>query len=189
MDLKNIPLNKVDFDERKWQEIIENCPEKQCINYNEFFFAKAKTADAMGDPKCYEVFALLTAVSSFTLVSESNAEPYGLTARVLEDVLESHLETLQEIAPTVKDPEMRARIADLLWVKKRRFSMAELAVEAYLESAKVLEDPDRWPACAERIERATRIAVSIGSQNKGFGQVFDHIESVLGKLMATIHYF
>jgi len=99
----------------------------------------------------------------------------------LVDVIDSHLEALGDIASTSKDAEMRARIADLLWVKKHDFRMAEVAIEAYLESAKLLEDPNNWPACAVRIERATRVAVSIGPSNKGFTQVFSYIESVLDK--------
>jgi hypothetical protein len=76
---------------------------------------------------------------------------------------------------------MRARISDVLWVAKRDFRMTELAVESYLESAKTLEDPENWPNATERIERATRIAVSLGPKNKGFAQVFTHIEGVLDR--------
>jgi hypothetical protein len=181
MEFKNIPLSKPDFDACKWEEVIDQCPKKECFSYSDLFFVKAKEADANGDSKTYELFTLLAAVTAFSLRSDSNDDPYGPTERVLEDVLESHLEALGDIASTVKDAEMRARIADLLWVKKHDFRKAELAIEAYLESAKILEDPDNWLACADRIERATRIAVSIGPSNKAFTQVFSYIESVLDK--------
>lgn len=181
MAFKNIPLSKADFDACKWDEVIDQCPKKECFNYSDLFYVKAKDADATGDSKTHELFSLLAAVTAFSLRSDSNDDPYGPTERVLEDVLESHLEALGDIAPTVKDAEMRARIADLLWVKQHDFRKAELAIEAYLESAKILEDPEHWPASAERIERATRIAVSIGPSNKGFAKVFSHIETVLDK--------
>src|SRR3990172_4751575 len=181
MAFKNIPLSKADFDACNWQQVIENCPQKECFNYNQLFFGKAKEADANGDSKNYELFTLLTAATAFSLRSDSIDDVYGSSARVLDDVLDSHLETLRDIVSAVKDAEMRARIADLLWVKKREFRMAELAIEAYLESANLLEDPDHWSTCAERIERATRLAVSLGSSNKRFKQVFSHIENVLDK--------
>lgn len=181
MAFKNIPLSKGDFDACSWEEVIDQCPKKECFSYSDLFFVKAKEADANEDSKTYELYILLAAVTAFSLTSDSNDDPYDPTQRVLEDVLESHLEALGDIASTVKDPEMRGRIADLLWVKKHDFPMAELAIEAYLEFAKILEDPDNWLACAVRIERATRIAVSIGPTNKRFPQVFSYVEGVLDK--------
>jgi hypothetical protein len=188
MAFKSIPLSRADFDERNWQEISEGCPEKECLSYEPLFFAKAKEAETAGDLKGYEVFTLLGAVSSFMLRSDSNDEPFAPKAvfrnsrsAILEDIPDSHLEALKDIASTIKDAEMRARVADVVWITKRDFRMAELAVEAYLESAKTLEDPNNWPACVDRIERATRIAVSLGSKNRCFAAVFTHIESVLDK--------
>ena len=92
MAFENISLSKADFDACNWEEVIENCAQKECSNYNQLFFAKAKEADANGDQKNYELFTLLTAVTAYSLRSDSNDEPYGSTARVLEDALESHLE-------------------------------------------------------------------------------------------------
>jgi len=188
MAFKNTPLSKADFDERNWQEIIDGCAEKECLRYDSLFFAKAKEAEAAGDMKGYEVFSLLGAVSSFMLRSESHDEPFGPKAvfrdsrsAIIEDITGPQLDILKDIVPTIKDPEMRARVSDVLWVAKRDFHMAELAVESYLESAKTWEDPENWPNAAERIERATRIAVSLGPRNKEFAQVFTQIEGVLDR--------
>ena len=61
---------------------------------------------------------------------------------------------------------MQARLADIVWVRKHdrkaAFQMAQLAVDAYLASARVLEDPVRWPHCFDRIRRAQQIAASLG---------------------------
>jgi hypothetical protein len=186
MAFKNIPLSKADFDERNWEEIINNCPEKECLSYDPLFFAKAKQAEAEGDVKGYEVFTLLGAVSSFMLRSDSKDEPFGPKAvfrdsrsAILEDIPEDHLVTLQELVQSTKNPEMRARLSDMLWVTKRDFLMAEVAIEAYLDSAKILVDPENWPSSVDRIERASRIAVSLGPKSKGFAQVFTYIEAML----------
>ena len=66
-------------------------------------------------------------------------------------------------------------------VRKRDFQMAELAVEGYLRSSESFENPEHWPDAADRIERATRIAVSLGPKNKKFAEVFTHIEAVLDR--------
>lgn len=188
MALANIPLLKADFEKYDWQKIIDDCAEKECLTYSRLFFAKARETEAAGDQKGNEVFTLLGAITSFMLDSESQDEPFGPIAvlknsrsAILDDLQDLHLDALQEIVSDIRDPEMRARVADVLWVTRRGFRMGELAVEAYLESADTLEDPENWPPCAERIERATRIAVSLGSKNKSFSTVFTHIESLLTK--------
>ena len=186
MAFANIPLTKADFEQSGWQKIIEDCEEKECLAYSRLFFAKAREGEAGGDQKRQELFTLLGAITSFMLKSDSKDEPFGPLAvfrnsrsAILDDLQDLHLDALKEIVADIKDPEMRARIADVLWVTRRDFRMAELAVEAYLESAKNLENPENWPKCVDRIERATRIAVSLGSRNVSSSLVFSHIEGVL----------
>ncbi len=188
MAFANTPLNKSDFEKSNWQKIIEDCDEKECLTYSRVFFAKAREAEATGDQNAKEVFTLLGSISSFMLKSDSKDEPFGPVAvlknsrsAILDDLQDLQLDALQEIVGDIKDPEMRARVADVLWLTRRDFRMGELAAEAYLESAKTLEHPENWTSCVERIERATRIAVSLGERNKPFSSAFAHIEEVLDK--------
>ncbi|MEH2069566.1 MAG: DUF4209 domain-containing protein [Nostoc sp.] len=99
-------------------------------------------------------------------------------ANVFQNLTDEHLNFLTEIAPEVSDPELQARIADILWVKKRNYRMAQLAVTAYLQSATELEDPEKWNRCFERIERALRLARKINYQAE---LVVAHIEAVLNR--------
>ena len=185
---KNIPLTKADFDGSRWHEVIDTSPEKDCLTYDSRFFAKAKEAEVAGDATQEELFTLLGAISSFMLKSDSIENPFAPKAvwrnsrsAILEDIPDAHLEVLKNIAVTIKDYEMRARVADVLWVRKRDFQMAELAVEGYLRSSESFENPEHWPDAADRIERATRIAGSLGPKNKKFAEVFTHIEAVLDR--------
>jgi hypothetical protein len=73
----------------------------------------------------------LVQLSSFMLRSDSHDEPFGPIAvfrdsrsAIIEDITGPYLDTLKDIVPTIKDPEMRARISDVLWVTKRDFRMA-----------------------------------------------------------------
>src|SRR5688500_9530698 len=118
---EKISLTKSAFDQFNWQEVIENSDRRDCFHYNRLFFAKAREAEANGQAIEHALFMLLTGVTAYSLRSDSNNEPYNSSARVLDNVLDSNLESLRQIASTVNDAEMRARIADLLWVKKRDF--------------------------------------------------------------------
>jgi hypothetical protein len=189
MPLANIPLTKDDFDRCGWREVIINCAEKECSSYYNLFFAKAREAETTGDIKAQELFILLGAITSLSLNLDSPNEPFrpymmlasGSRSASLDDVSDSHLDVLKEIAPHVADAEMCARIADILWVKKRDFRMAGLAIDSYLVSASVLEHPEHWPPCVERVQRAMQLAALLGRKSQYFPKVIGHIESLLDK--------
>jgi len=49
---------------------------------------------------------------------------------------------LQTVVPSINDPELRARVADLLWLTTHDYRAGELAVDAYLDSAtRLAPDP------------------------------------------------
>ena len=60
---------------------------------------------------------------------------------------------------------------------KRNYQMGQLAVHAYLATARRLEDPKEWVYVAERVERALQIAASLGRtlKNQLFANVIAYI--------------
>ncbi|MDH3359663.1 MAG: hypothetical protein OEL55_02230, partial [Desulfobulbaceae bacterium] len=161
MRLQNIPLSKEDFQKSGWEKILENSDKKECHSYGSEFFKKANECAENKDLTGQEVFTLLGDITSMMFKPESFSEPFGPVAviqgsrsAIVEDYNDNHLEILGEIITDIKDPEIRARIADVLWVRKKDYKMAQLAVESYLESASNLESPEHWTQPARRIERA-----------------------------------
>src|SRR6185369_14757447 len=75
-----------------------------------------------------------------------------------------------------------ARIADILWIRRRDFRMAELAVKSYLASAEVLKVSRSWIVRAERIERAVGLAASLNRTAPLFAKVIEYIEGVLDEI-------
>jgi hypothetical protein len=100
---------------------------------------------------------------------------------IVDDFDDAQLNLLSQVVADVKDAELRARIADVLWLRKRDYRMAELAVSSYLESAKISEDPQQWTATTDRVERALQLATILGRNAKPFSEVVSHIEFVLAK--------
>ena len=188
MSLKNVPLTKKDFEELQLNETIEKCDRKDCDSYFPPFFTKADEAKAVSKAKTEEIFALLGYATSMMLKPNSPTEPFtplyvlhNSRSAIIDDFSEDHLKFFGEIVLDISDPELRARIADILWVKKRDFHAAELAITAYLESATILEDPIQWTKCADRIERAVRLAASLGRNTEYLDKVISYIETVLDK--------
>lgn len=188
MLLKNIPLIKSDFEEIEWEEIIKESKSRECFYYSHLFYSKAHEIEANGDEAKSELFSLLGAITSLRLKPGSNSEPFAPVfvthdsrSPTIDDIYDEHLIFLGEIVQDIIDPEIRARIADILWVRKRDHHMAELAINSYLESATNLEDIEQWPNCYDRIERAFRLGASLG-KNSGFLNIAVlYIETVLDK--------
>lgn len=99
------------------------------------------------------------------------------------------LAILRELITTVSDPEMRARIADILWVCKRDtdrarpIQMARVAVHSYLQSAKTLEDVNEYTSCHDRIQRAAQLApLTDGKKSKEMRcLVAQHIDNLIDR--------
>ncbi|MGD1910477.1 MAG: DUF4209 domain-containing protein [Rivularia sp. (in: cyanobacteria)] len=169
----NLTLTKDDFINSGWEEIVNNSEKKECIGYSMSFWEKAEEANVAGNVKEKAVFEILAAVSGAGIKEESNEEFF---AEIFQNLTDEHLNFLAEIAPEISDPELQARVADILWVRKCVHEMAKLAVDAYLQSATELEDPQQWKSGYERIERALRLSRRIKYHTD---VVFAHIEKVL----------
>lgn len=174
----NHPLNKEDFINSGWKEVIDNSERKECYSYHMAFWNKAMKAQEAGNIREQAVFAILACVAGAEIKPESNDEFFN---EVFSNLTEEHLNFLSDIALEILDPELQARVADILWVKKRDHQMGQLAVDAYLASAKELEHPEEWSYCTDRIERALRLARTINYKPEF---AVKYIEEVLNRYQA-----
>ena len=188
MPTKNTPLSIEDFNKSNWQEVIDLSEEKECHCYSSAFFKKARENEENNDKKNQEIFTVLGGITSMMLKSESHTEPYHPVAvfkdkrsAILDDYSDEVMDILSGLLSDIKDPEMRVRIGDIVWLRKRDYKAAQEAINSYLESADLLEDPEHWTPCAERIERALRLSMALGKKAESFNKVISHIESVLKK--------
>ncbi len=171
----NPPLTKDDFINSHWLDVINSSERKDCPAYNMVFWKKAQEAKEAGNVREQAVFELLAAVTGAAINPESTEESF---AEIFQNLTDEHLDFLAKIAPEISDPELQARVADILWARRRNYRMAQLAVTAYLQSATELEDPENWTWCFERIERALRLARRISYQPE---TVVAHIEAALDR--------
>ncbi|MDZ8185891.1 MAG: DUF4209 domain-containing protein [Nostoc sp. ChiSLP02] len=175
MPLINPPLTKQDFINSHWQDVINSSERKECSAYNRAFWNKVQEAKEAGNVREQSVFEILKIVTDAAIQPRSNEK---FLAKFIERLTDGDLDFLAEIVGEVSDPELQARIADILWTSKRRdyYKMAQLAVTDYLKSAVELEDPQHRIFCFARIERALWLARKI---NYKFEDVVAHIEKVL----------
>ncbi|WP_449416252.1 DUF4209 domain-containing protein [Phormidium nigroviride] len=170
----NPPLTKDDFTNTCWQDVVNSSERKDCFSYFNAFW-KAVEAQESRNIREKAVFEILAAVTSAAIKPESTEEFF---ANIFNNLTDEQLDFLTTIAPEISDPELQARVTDILWVRRRNYPMAQLAIPAYLQSATTLESPDHWTHCVDRIERALRLARKIKYQHEA---VVAHIEAVLAR--------
>lgn len=171
----NPPLTKDDFINSCWQDVVNSSERKVCLTYDSAFWQKAQEAREAGNIREQAVFEILASVTSAAIKPESTDEFF---ADIFQNLTDEHLDFLTEIACEISDPELQARVADILWVRRRNYRMGQLAVTGYLQSAAALEDPEKWNYSYERIERALRLARRINHQAD---TVVNYIETVLDR--------
>ena len=177
-----------DFAAFDWEQVLDPHPKKVIYEFEGALRRKAFEARNSGDTTRAEVFEFLTEVASFLWEPGSAGEPFkpritladGKRSRIPTDYSDHEADLLKALSPTVRDPEMRGRIADVVWERCRDHVSAEIAVGAYLESATRLEHPEDWVNAARRIERALQIALAL--RNKTLREIaVSHAESVLAR--------
>ena len=113
-----------DFEKYQWKEIIDNSQVKECRQYSNLFEIEAKKYRQSNDKNGENIFAFLGILTSFfleTLTFElSNSEKYYPNL-----FSEKNLNILNQLIENINDPEMKARMADILWshkieIKKRQ---------------------------------------------------------------------
>lgn len=180
MDTEDLKLTPQHFRDASINTLIAKAERKECHHYSSLFFNEAKKAQKNAAKKLSVVYDLLGTITGLHLQSDSRKEP--LTPNeAIDRIPAEDVNSLQECASEIEDAELRARAADLVWIRKRDHKMAELAVHSYIDSASTLEDADRWPPCFERTERAFRLSRSLGERSDTRPFVVDFIEKMLAK--------
>jgi hypothetical protein len=181
----NPPLNKQDFLNSGWQNIVDTSESKEHCFYSDGFSQKAQESQKNGHLREQTLFSFLNEIIFPDIPSNGKSESFSES---FKNLTEEQLNFLEEIVSEIDDSELKARIADILWLKKYPQGKcckqrAEWAIEAYLKSAENLESLNyfgtkMWSPCFERIQRAFRLASEIKNQSK-IDKVIQHIESVL----------
>ncbi|VBB06486.1 Hypothetical protein LUCI_1718 [Lucifera butyrica] len=185
-----------DSDSYLWEEVIDLLDEKTCLNYHSKFFEKMRSVETTDNNKSKEVYKFLGDITSLCPNYDSRDEPYkalielgASRSAILDDFIPS-IETLKELIPKITDPELRARIADVVWIIKHDYNFANIAIQAYLGSYNNLLKIEMFGPSIERIKRAVQLINYLGKNKKLYTQVTDIIENTLERFqeIVTLNY-
>lgn len=150
------------------ESLLATVEPRECFNFSQELAQLRNQPDrwSSAEAACLE-FALQ--VTGMMLRQDQPSEPYGpmfqmgaSRSAIPADFPKESLKALYPWAAGLKDAELRARFLDAIWVQAKHFQAAKEAVSAYVASAQRLLDPQHWTGYAERLERAVRLAASLG---------------------------
>lgn len=107
----------------------------------------------------------------------------GMRSGEPDDLTDEQLTALSDALATVHNPVVVARLADVLWLRRRDPEHAYTAIVAYLKSATMTESLEQWTTSAQAIQQALALAVMFQKGDPSYLQrVLDHCEAVVRRI-------
>lgn len=172
-----------DFLASEWRTAIGEAKKPDCRYFMSAFHSRAEEARSSGDAKRANLFSLLSALTSMFIDRKDSADPLKPIAQfsdgrtAIPSDFDSSLPFLSDIFPHIDDPELKARVCDVLWLRKRDFRAAREAAAAYIATAR-LDERKHWSEGTTRIERAINIA-TLSNQRDLIDDAHRHVETTL----------
>lgn len=171
---KCYPLDLVvsveDFMNCGWKEVLANTSRKGYLEMWQAFSVSARSAMEEGRKEDGKVLWLLGDACSMMLVPASGNEPFkpmavlqGRRSAVPDDLTDSDISFFSEIIDLIDDARLKARLADLCWLKQKPKSIdyALKAIDAY---SAIPLDKEAWAHDGRECwERAISLAMMLRS--------------------------
>jgi hypothetical protein len=172
------PATKADFDRVNVHRMLAGV-EQTCFAFSGALDAKARELTATGDVAGSAVLSLLADICSYGMRADDLREPFGpqwtfgdRRTAAIEDLNDEQIALLGDVYESITIAELRARVADVLFVRRRHHKYARVALDAYLESAGRLMSPDDWVDGSHRYQRALAISGAVKPEQN---RVVEHL--------------
>jgi Domain of unknown function (DUF4209) len=172
----------------RWAPFLAGLPDERFHQLEDLLYAEAKAAAAEGDRELEAFYATLGGICSYYFKPEEPLDPYGpmmvmngSRTAIPADLRDCDLDALSRMLPELRPAGLRARAADVLWIRRRDQAAAQIAVTSYIDASR--RWPDDWIHDAiEQVERALQIAAQLGRGGAYLAtQTVDRIREMLGE--------
>lgn len=157
---------------------LEAIKTRVCEYYTTEFGGAAKAAEESGDSQLAAVYQFLNVLSSFYPAFGDPAKPYrpmwimgDRRSLMPSDLLPSDYAVIKELSKWVKDPSLRARIFDVLWLEEHNHHDCREAAKFYLESALALDTEENWTFAVTQFNRGLSLASKLGRKQEAFQNI------------------
>lgn len=176
-------LTKYDFVNSQWKEAIRNAASRDCAEYHRCFENQANLESDEGKKTALHVLRLIT----FPYLTFANSSQVYEHQEYLERIPKPWYDALREFLPEVDDDELKARIADAIWLtQKKPYTLVQEAVTAYLNSISNFTNATEPLHDVNISSRLTRALVLAKKTNRGLiPQVLDAINQRINAEVTT----
>jgi hypothetical protein len=178
MNLQDQFFTKQDFIDSDCESIISEAERKDCHSYGLVFLRRINENNASRYRSKDYVFGFLAHICMPKLEVGYENEHKPINIDYIEPLVRNNIDVLKEWVNEISDVELKARIADVLWMTNRDYRMARLAMDSYLKSALRLEDV--WISCCPRLERVLRLSLKLNQENYK-NKAVDTIDNLIDK--------
>ena len=158
-----------------YEDALDRAETPVCAHYSVELLKEAQQKSAAGEGGQASVLALLRAACLLRIdTSPGTPALVPLTPSTasyatpsLDSFTDDHLAFFEAIRGGVGDPELRARLGDIVWERKHGDAPYKAALDAsahYVESAERLAEQGHWGHVTERLDRAVRLASSLNNE-------------------------
>ncbi|PYJ23827.1 MAG: hypothetical protein DME99_01735 [Verrucomicrobia bacterium] len=186
------PPSTEDITAQPWQDVARQAEHPSYTHISTKFSQKAAELEQAGDSTGASVYRFLNHIVFIHLDPDNKDQPLrpawmsptGRSAAI-EDFDEQARDTIEKLIQSTEVPLLRARFADMVWLLRKNYKMAELAATEYLAAFKQLDDSDNWAYEFACLKRGIALARMLGAKNKLFLDYVSFIESRLSSLETT----
>ena len=146
---QDLVLTEEDFNACGWEGALDDVSSKGYVLMSQAFHTAEKQAHDEGRQVHGKILWLLAGACSIMLSPDSPNDPFkpmaelhsGHRSPIPEDFHEADLAFFAQVVHAIENPWLKARLADLVWLRRRGFKFALVAI-GHLE--KCLVDSHRW---------------------------------------------
>lgn len=182
-----------DFNYKDILSVIRKSKTHECAYYSFAFsdeISKIEKINNSEDNNKVKIFQLFYKITSFYMNLDSKdifrpmIEAGGKRSALPIDLTENEKYFLFGILPQMKNNEIKARIADVLWLikypPKSAYKNVDIAINAYIKASQKLLNPSYWFSAKERLERAFQLSKSLGKdQIENYNKVHKEVEKII----------
>jgi hypothetical protein len=178
-----IEFSAVDVLERNIECFIVEADNPDCDCYYAVFNDVANECKEKADVKGVAIFSLLSRVCSLILSSSDKNEPLvnmwsleDKRSALVSDFADEEVDVFKVLLLELQNPELKARLADIVWLRTRDRNAAQVAIESYVASSKV--ERRFYTLSLHRVRRAIQLAKSlkdISTQNIIVSELFEKL--------------
>ncbi|WP_191556434.1 DUF4209 domain-containing protein [Metabacillus idriensis] len=164
--MADIRLTREDFLSIKFDEHLKNDYSKESHQYSRDILKLKDKLKAVGNEneKLEHILRIISDITSYQFNLDSKHNPFepfliinGKRSASIEDLSDNELIFLDEILEEITIPEINARIADVLWVRKKNYKRAIYAINNYIDVYNQVSCTKHWFMGIERLERAVQL--------------------------------